>query len=59
MLFQNGSLFRHYDAKHLSKQEYCLQPNVSSTRKNYIRLVAFNCIIEQSMAMAYGGLWLK
>ncbi|XP_017039734.1 probable G-protein coupled receptor Mth-like 11 [Drosophila ficusphila] len=52
-LFENGSLFRHYDQIHLSKQEYCLQPNLSSTKGNHTLIVAFNCVIKAPMTMAY------
>ncbi|XP_044314909.1 probable G-protein coupled receptor Mth-like 11 [Drosophila rhopaloa] len=52
-LYENGSLFRHYDKRHLSKQEFCLQPNLTSTGKNYYLIVAFNCIQKRPMTMAY------
>nr|NP_001262465.1 methuselah-like 11, isoform D [Drosophila melanogaster]AGB95847.1 methuselah-like 11, isoform D [Drosophila melanogaster] len=52
-LYENGSLFRHFDQRYLSKQEFCLQPNPTSTGKNYSLIVAFNCIQKPSMKMAY------
>ncbi|XP_039492614.1 probable G-protein coupled receptor Mth-like 11 isoform X2 [Drosophila santomea] len=52
-LHENGSLFRHFDQRFLSKQEFCLQPNPTSTGKNYSLIVAFNCIKLPSMKMAY------
>ncbi|XP_043652440.1 probable G-protein coupled receptor Mth-like 11 isoform X2 [Drosophila teissieri] len=52
-LYDNGSLFRHFDQRFLSKQEFCLQPNPTSTGKNYSLIVAFNCIKIPSMKMAY------
>ncbi|EDW96807.2 uncharacterized protein Dyak_GE26035 [Drosophila yakuba] len=52
-LHENGSLFRHFDQRFLSKQEFCLQPNPTSTGKNYSLIVAFNCIKIPSMKMAY------
>ncbi|KQS39313.1 uncharacterized protein Dere_GG17551, isoform C [Drosophila erecta] len=53
-LYENGSLFRHFDQQFLSKQEFCLQPYPTSTGKNYLLIVAFNCIELPSMTMAYG-----
>ncbi|XP_033164875.1 probable G-protein coupled receptor Mth-like 11 isoform X1 [Drosophila mauritiana] len=53
-LYENGSLFRHFDQRYLSKQEFCLQPNPTSTGKNYSLIVAFNCLQIPSMKMAYG-----
>ncbi|XP_050745231.1 probable G-protein coupled receptor Mth-like 11 isoform X2 [Drosophila biarmipes] len=52
-LYENGSLFRHFDARHLSKQEFCLQPQLTSTGNNYSLIVAFNCIEKRSMTLAY------
>ncbi|XP_070073486.1 probable G-protein coupled receptor Mth-like 11 isoform X2 [Drosophila takahashii] len=52
-LYENGSLFRHYDKRHLTKQEFCLQPNLTSTGQNYSLIVAFNCIQKPSLQMAY------
>nr|XP_016944422.2 probable G-protein coupled receptor Mth-like 11 isoform X1 [Drosophila suzukii] len=53
-LYENGSLLRHFDKRHLTKQEFCLQPQLTSTGNNYSLIVAFNCIKKPSMKLAYG-----
>ncbi|XP_017079900.1 probable G-protein coupled receptor Mth-like 11 [Drosophila eugracilis] len=49
-LYENGSFFRHYDKRFLSKQEFCLQPR---KMKNHTLIVAYNCFEKKSMKMAY------
>ncbi|XP_017026467.2 probable G-protein coupled receptor Mth-like 11 [Drosophila kikkawai] len=51
-LFENGTIYRQHDAQMLSKLEYCLQPD--ELGEDYsVSLVAFNCIVEPPMVMAY------
>nr|XP_017026466.1 probable G-protein coupled receptor Mth-like 11 [Drosophila kikkawai] len=52
-LFDNGTLFRHYDQAFLSKQDYCLQPQMSGNGTAY-SLAPYNCIIQPSLTMGYG-----
>ncbi|XP_070142968.1 probable G-protein coupled receptor Mth-like 11 [Drosophila kikkawai] len=51
-LFDNGTLFRHYDQAFLSKQDYCLQPQMSGNGTAY-SLAPYNCIIQPSLTMGY------